>query len=250
MSKAGVSPASPAGSKEGLPWPQAAVSNYPHRAQSRWQKAALAIACLTFVGFWRLRSEFHVLPTEQHLQVASQPPQCAQQKPWLPSDRSPTLPTHPSAYFAELLSSAVQVDTTVQDDWGPLTANSTKEVKEKYKTAFAPFEAYLERAFPAVHETLQKEIVNEHGLLFTWQGSERDLKPLVLMAHQDVVPVEPTTLDQWTHPPFDGFIDKENGLVWGRGASDDKGETSGIESRGVVDDVGSCSGRLLTSYMP
>lgn len=47
-----------------------------------------------------------------------------------------------------------------------------------------------------------------------------DGKRLLLMSHSDVVPVEDETL--WEHPPFSGTIDK--GRVYGRGASDDKGD--------------------------
>ena len=42
-------------------------------------------------------------------------------------------------------------------------------------------------------------------------------KPLLLMAHLDVVPIEPS---KWTKQPFGG--DVEGGYVWGRGAADDK----------------------------
>jgi len=48
------------------------------------------------------------------------------------------------------------------------------------------------------------------------------------MAHQDVVPVEPSTFDGWTHPPFSGFFDEENQVIWGRGASDTKSEFGGL----------------------
>lgn len=30
------------------------------------------------------------------------------------------------------------------------------------------------------------ETVNQHGLIYTWPGSEEDLKPLLFMAHSDV----------------------------------------------------------------
>jgi acetylornithine deacetylase/succinyl-diaminopimelate desuccinylase-like protein len=43
-------------------------------------------------------------------------------------------------------------------------------------------------------------------------------KPLLLLAHLDVVPVEP---DKWTKQPFGGMV--EDGYLWGRGAADDKG---------------------------
>jgi Gly-Xaa carboxypeptidase len=42
----------------------------------------------------------------------------------------------------------------------------------------------------------------------------------------DVVPVDPTTLSSWSHPAFSGYIDEKEGLVYGRGAGDDKGEHS------------------------
>lgn len=42
--------------------------------------------------------------------------------------------------------------------------------------------------------------------------------PLLLMAHMDVVPVEPA---QWTVPPFAG--ERRDGFIYGRGAIDDKG---------------------------
>ncbi len=84
----------------------------------------------------------------------------------------------------------------------------------------APFEALhalLGRRFPALHEHLSLTRVGRHGLLFHWEGSG-DGDPVVLMAHQDVVPVE---ADAWTRPPFAGEI--EEGVLWGRGTLDDKG---------------------------
>jgi Gly-Xaa carboxypeptidase len=47
------------------------------------------------------------------------------------------------------------------------------------------------------------------------------------MAHQDVVPVNPSTWDTWTHPPFEGHLD-ENGWIWGRGTTDMKGTVSSM----------------------
>lgn len=36
------------------------------------------------------------------------------------------------------------------------------------------------------YEVLEVQTVNEHGLLYTWQGSESHLRPLLFMAHSDV----------------------------------------------------------------
>jgi len=79
---------------------------------------------------------------------------------------------------------------------------------------------FLARTYPATHRALKRELVNGDGLLYTWPGSDPAARPILLMAHQDVVPVEPGTESSWTHPPFDGTI--ADGFVWGRGALDDK----------------------------
>ena len=85
---------------------------------------------------------------------------------------------------------------------------------------FAAFREWLTTAYPLVHATLAREVVNGHALLYTWKGSDTTLAPLLITGHYDVVPVEPGTDSMWTHPPFAG--DTAGGLVWGRGALDDK----------------------------
>jgi len=42
-------------------------------------------------------------------------------------------------------------------------------------------------------------------------------RPLLLMAHTDVVPADPA---QWSVPPFSGLV--RDGVIWGRGTLDDK----------------------------
>lgn len=86
------------------------------------------------------------------------------------------------------------------------------------------FAAFLEREYPRIYATLQHEMVNTHAHLFTWPGSRSELQPIVLMAHEDVVPVLPATLDKWTHPPFEGVVDDQ--WVWGRGSADCKNQVS------------------------
>jgi len=87
----------------------------------------------------------------------------------------------------------------------------------------APFVAYhewVDVTFPAVRDGLLKEVVAGHSLLYTWKGMDPSLPPLLLLAHQDVVPVEESTLADWEVPPFDGVV--QDGWVWGRGTMDDK----------------------------
>jgi carboxypeptidase PM20D1 len=95
--------------------------------------------------------------------------------------------------------------------------------------AFLDLHRYLEQSFPKVHSTLQREVVADYSLLYTWPGKDPALPPILLMSHLDVVPVEPGTEKSWTHPPFSG--DVADGFVWGRGALDDKvGVTALLEA--------------------
>ena len=86
---------------------------------------------------------------------------------------------------------------------------------------FDRFIAELERLYPAVHGTLQRELVNDYSLLFHWKG-QADGSPSVFMAHYDVVSA---TNEGWEHPPFAAELVGEGAgqLVWGRGTLDDKG---------------------------
>jgi carboxypeptidase PM20D1 len=87
--------------------------------------------------------------------------------------------------------------------------------------AFDDFVAELARQFPVLHESLELTRIHTHGLLFHWPGTGAE-RPVVLMAHLDVVPVEGT----WQHPPFSGEI--VDGVIWGRGTLDDKGSLVAI----------------------
>ncbi|MFP2930210.1 M20 family peptidase [Pyxidicoccus sp. 3LG] len=92
--------------------------------------------------------------------------------------------------------------------------------------AFVALHDYLREHFPRVHSTLRRETVGTHSVLYTWPGTDPSLKPMLLMGHLDVVPVERGTEASWTRPPFSG--DVADGYVWGRGALDDKGSVLAI----------------------
>jgi carboxypeptidase PM20D1 len=81
--------------------------------------------------------------------------------------------------------------------------------------------AWLQATYPDAHRVMAREVVAGHALVYTWKGTDPSLAPIVLMAHQDVVPVTPGSEGAWTHPPFDGVV--ADGAVWGRGSIDDKG---------------------------
>ncbi len=94
------------------------------------------------------------------------------------------------------------------------------------KEAFKKLHKYLENTFPLMHRELDKEVINELGLLYIWKGSNSLLKPILIMAHQDVVPIEKGTKGDWTVPPFSGTV--KDGYIWGRGTLDIKSSLVGI----------------------
>lgn len=123
----------------------------------------------------------------------------------------PTLePDVAGAAFLTHLGEAIRIDTTAHDD-----------VSRNSSDAILAFHAFLAEKYPATHATCSVETVNDLSLLFTWEGADATLAPMVLMAHMDVVPVEQGTEGDWTHPPFSGEV--ADGQIWGRGALDDKG---------------------------
>lgn len=85
---------------------------------------------------------------------------------------------------------------------------------------FVALRDHYRATYPRVHDSLELHEVAGHSLVYRWRGSAPSLRPVLLMGHVDVVPVQPGTEDDWTHPPFEGRI--VDGVIWGRGALDDK----------------------------
>jgi carboxypeptidase PM20D1 len=115
---------------------------------------------------------------------------------------------------AARLAGAVRIPTVSQQGGRPADGK-----------AFHRLHAYLADAFPAVHATLDREVVGGQSLLYTWKGEDASLKPILLMGHLDVVPIEPGTEGRWTYPPFEGLV--VDGFIWGRGAIDNKSAVVG-----------------------
>jgi carboxypeptidase PM20D1 len=126
----------------------------------------------------------------------------------LPSEPAAQLPVDATA-AAERLAGSLRFRTISYEDPG-----------QREEEQFAALRDYLQASFPRVHGALGREMVGQGALLYTWPGSDPALRPILLMGHLDVVPVEPGTEAQWTHPPFAGRI--ADGYIWGRGAMDDK----------------------------
>ncbi|KAM3502403.1 hypothetical protein MY10362_004877 [Beauveria mimosiformis] len=117
------------------------------------------------------------------------------------------------------LQAIVRVPSVCYDDLGPIGRD------ERWKP-FDELHRVIEGLYPAIYKRARVERINTYGLLYTIYGSDSDLKPILLMAHQDVVPVADGST--WTHDPFEGVYDGQ--YLWGRGAVDDKNSLTAIMS--------------------
>jgi len=134
-----------------------------------------------------------------------------------------------AAVVAEHLSAAVRCETFTS---GEKHTPNRKGLFQLHKL--------LEKLYPRVHATLQREVVEQYSLLYTWVGVQPDLPAVVYLAHLDVVPADPASLAAWTYPPFEGQI--ADGCVWGRGTIDCKHQ--------VISILETVEGLLKTSFQP
>ncbi|KAF5344591.1 hypothetical protein D9758_013906 [Tetrapyrgos nigripes] len=152
---------------------------------------------------------------------------CHQQQPLIPEKNAALWKTLSDTFRTDnfearaidWLAGAVKFATESYDNMDPVG------VDPRWET-FGPLQDYLVSAFPLANSQLSLAKVNTYGLLYEWAGSDPSLKPIVLAAHQDVVPVLPETVSEWTFPPYSGHFDGER--IWGRGTADDKSGLIGI----------------------
>lgn len=133
--------------------------------------------------------------------------------------------------------SSKQIDITtieriqVSDDVVQRLSDVTKIATVSYSThvdtsAFIEYHTYVDSALPLVDSLLEKTTINQFSRIYKWQGRNPNLKPYLLMAHLDVVPVEKESQSRWTEPPYSGKV-KDN-FIWGRGTLDDKVSAMGV----------------------
>ncbi|OHX68090.1 M20 family peptidase [Flammeovirga pacifica] len=125
------------------------------------------------------------------------------------------------------LSEAIQIQTISYDDHIDTT--------EFYK-----FIDFVKDVYPHTFQKTSHQLLGGLSMLFTWQGSDPSLKPIILMSHYDVVPVPEGNLPKWKQPPFEGKI--VDGFIWGRGAIDDK--------VGVIGILEAIEGMIKNGYQP
>ena len=112
------------------------------------------------------------------------------------------------------LQALVRIPTVSRTDERQIDAASFQRLHEELRTRF-----------PRLHQQLEVQHIGAHSLLFCWRSTVPEPgEPVVLMAHQDVVPVDESA--PWQHPPFDAAV--VDGAVWGRGTLDDKAALVGI----------------------
>jgi Gly-Xaa carboxypeptidase len=208
------------------------------RAEPRWPRltfvlATLALGALLYPGVAPLTSTvYDKQASYDPAQVASASALgCDQAEPLYPSFNTSSLVATPEQHerLINWLSGAVKVPTEVFDVMGEIGedprwdvftdfANCKPIIRRTHIVQLTPSD--LRDAFPRVHDRLTVTHVHMHGLVYEWAGADSGRKPLLLTAHQDVVPVEPSTVSQWSHAPFGGEL--ADGRIWGRGATDDK----------------------------
>jgi carboxypeptidase PM20D1 len=109
----------------------------------------------------------------------------------------------------ESLAAAIRAKTVSSHDDANLNADQ-----------FQALHAHLLARYPKLHAALKREVIADLSLLYTWPGSDASAKPILLLAHQDVVAVAPGTEKDWLAEPFAGTI--KDGFIWGRGSWDNK----------------------------
>lgn len=127
---------------------------------------------------------------------------------------APAVPVDVQA-AAGRLSAAIQIPTVRHQD-----------PAEDQLAEWDRLHAFLQASYPKAHAAMTREVIDHKTLIYTWAGSDPKLPPIILMAHQDTVPVTAGTEGDWKLPPFSGAL--AEGAVWGRGAVDDKGSLIGL----------------------
>ena len=123
-------------------------------------------------------------------------------------------PAFDTALAAQHLGAAVRIQTV-----------SHQDPAENQLGEWTRLHDWLTATYPKASAAMQRQELGQ-TLIYTWPGSDPAAQPIIVMAHQDVVPVTPGTEGDWKHAPFAGEI--AEGAVWGRGSIDDKGSLVGL----------------------
>lgn len=87
-------------------------------------------------------------------------------------------------------------------------------------SSFILLDSLIDTTYFMVDSVLKKYTVNTFSSIYHWKGSNSELKPILLLAHKDVVPMEKERIKDWSYDPFSGQI--KDGIIYGRGTLHDK----------------------------
>ncbi|MEL0334889.1 MAG: hypothetical protein VW980_03765, partial [Flavobacteriales bacterium] len=73
--------------------------------------------------------------------------------------------------------------------------------------AFDGFGQFLRASYPDLFATLTVDTFSTHTYFLHWPSPSPEAKNYLFIAHQDVVPVDQKSLDQWHYPPFSGAFE-------------------------------------------
>jgi len=124
-------------------------------------------------------------------------------------DMKMPLPAPDFKGFVRRFSRMIQIPTV---SWTDL---SKRDISQ-----FIRFQEELVDMYPRVHQIMTREVCSEFGLIYHWKGRDPKKKPVLFLAHYDVVPAEEKGGEAWGRPPFSGLV--EAGILWGRGTLDIK----------------------------
>lgn len=109
-------------------------------------------------------------------------------------------------------SQFIQLKTVTYNDYSQIDMEEHRKV-----------EGFFKENFPLCSKTLNLTKLNDFAYIFRWEGRDSSKKPVLFMAHFDVVPVQD---EGWNFSPFSG--EEINGHILGRGTLDTKNSLLGI----------------------
>jgi carboxypeptidase PM20D1 len=134
---------------------------------------------------------------------------------------------HPSKQVRPPLVKNIPVPDGAVANLSAAVRLSTVSYSDRLDTAaFQSLVTLIDTTYPLVKSRLSKTLFNDFSHILHWSGKNAQLKPILLIAHLDVVPVSEQDASKWKVPPFSG--DVRDGYIWGRGTLDDKVSAFGI----------------------
>ncbi len=135
--------------------------------------------------------------------------------------------TYSSRQISVAAVSPMEISDTVAEKLSGAVQIPTRSFSDRVDTmAFEELKLYLEKTYPIIYSKLEVNYINKFTPIIKWPGKNTDAKPILLIAHLDIVPVEGESLKAWSEDPYGGKIDEK--FIWGRGTLDDKVSALGI----------------------